>query len=106
MPDSFVKDPGEVLDYDRDWKFRDEASRTAGGTGNGWLAAGETITTSTWSVPTGITQATPAPSQADGLAKIWLSGGIAGEEYRITNTVVTSAGRTGRRSFTIRVENR
>lgn len=106
MPDSFVKAPTEVLDYKRDWKYADEKSRATGGAGDGWLDIGETITTSTWSVPVGITQATPAPSHADGLATIWLSGGAADGVYTITNTIVTSAGRTGVRSITVRVENR
>jgi hypothetical protein len=106
MPDTFVKDPVETLDYDRDWKYKDEASRTAAGTGNGWLATGETITTSTWAVPTGITQTTPAPSHTDGLAKIWLTGGTDGVDYTLTNTVVTNTGRTGKRSITIQVRAR
>ena len=106
MPDTFVKDPGETESYKRDWKFRDEASRTAGGAGNGWLDPGETITNSTWSVPAGITQTTPTPSQSDGLATIWLLGGTDGQDYRIVNTVTTSTGRVGKRSITVQVRTR
>lgn len=104
MSDAFVKDPGGVLDFKRDWKYDTEAARAAGGTGNGWLASGETITTSTWTVPTGITK--DSDSNADGLAVVWLSGGTVGQSYRVVNTVVTSAGRTDRRSITVSIQDR
>jgi len=38
----FLKDPDAVLDYGFDW--------------SDWLADGETISTSTWTVETGITK--------------------------------------------------
>lgn len=103
MPDSFVKAPAEVLPYKRDWKYKDEASRTAGGTGNGYLD-GETITTSSWTVPTGITK--DSETHADGLATVWVSGGTIGQTYRLVNTIVTSGGRTAQRSIDVSVQTR
>ncbi len=97
-----LKDPSEVLDYSVDWD-RSTASAAAG---TGWLAASETITASTWTVPTGITQTTPAPSVASGKTTIWLSGGTTGTRYTITNHVTTSQGRQGERSFTVDVRER
>ena len=86
----FTKDPAGVLDYTFDWAD--------------WLAVGDTIQTSTWSVPTGITQVTTALAGAK--ASIWLSGGTAGTTYRVTNHIVTTGGRTDERSFTIIMLNK
>jgi len=73
------KDPGEKLDYAVDWTTR---------------LAGDTIATSNWTVPTGITQTTPAPSFTNTLTTIWLLGGTIGQTYELTNTITTAAGRT------------
>lgn len=87
---SWVRDPDSVLDYVADW--------------SAWLEAGETIVTSSWIVPTGIVM---GPDTHDGTtATIWLSGGTNGTDYRITNRVVTTAGRTDDRSITIKVRQR
>lgn len=106
-------DPNAVLDYSVDWKYKSPASRATGTNPDGWLAAGETISSSTWTVPTGLTQlgpatspTAPAPSQVDGKATIWLTGGTAGDTYKLTNKIVTSAGRTDERSIQIDVKNR
>ena len=87
---TFRKDPDAVLDYGFDW--------------SAWLASGETISTSTWTVPTGITK--DSDEKGDTSTKIWLSGGEDGETYAIANKVVTSAGRTDERSFDVVVEER
>lgn len=87
----YLKDPNAVLDYGFDW-----------GT-DGWLGA-DTIATSTWTVPSGLTS--EASSNTTTTATVWLSGGTAGQVYEVTNRIVTAAGRTDERSFTIRVENR
>lgn len=83
----YVKDPASVLDYARDWSE--------------WLAAGETITTSTWTAdPTNADAVLHinSSSQANGVATIWLSGGTVGVVYRITNRVTTSAARVDERT--------
>lgn len=89
---AYLKDPAEVKDYGIDW--------------SALLADTETITTSTWTVPTGITApATPTTAPTATVATIWLSGGTAGTSYRITNHVLTSEGREFERSFTVTVED-
>lgn len=84
------KDPSDVLDYTRDWSTD--------------LVTGETISTSTWTVPTGITK--DSDSNDDDTATIWLSGGTHGTDYEVANKIVTSAGRTYERTFRIQVRER
>jgi len=79
---TFRKDPDAVLDYLWDW--------------TSWLQTGETITTSTFIVPTGITKNSDTNTATT--CTIWLSGGTIGATYKITNRIVTSAGRTNDRS--------
>lgn len=86
----YTKDPDAVLDYQVDW--------------SSWLESGETISTSTWVVPTGITEDSSSNTSTD--ATIWLSGGTVEETYTVTNRVTTSLGRTDDRSFVISVQER
>ena len=79
---TFRKDPDAVLDYLWDW--------------TSWLQTGETITTSTFIVPSGITKNSDTNTATT--CTIWLSGGTIGATYKITNRIVTSAGRTNDRS--------
>lgn len=88
---AYVKDPGEKKDYGYDWSAH--------------LGDVDTISTSTWVVQTGLTQTTPAPSKTDTTTTIWLSGGTAGTEYRVTNHVVTAQGREFERSFYVNVQD-
>ena len=74
-----AKDPGEDKDYGIDWTTR---------------LGGDPIASSAWSLPVGITQATPAPSFTATSTTIWLSGGTSGTTYTLTNTVTTTGGRT------------
>lgn len=83
---AFTKDPDAVLDYLVDW--------------TDWLA-GDTIVTSTWIVPTGITKDTDTKTAT--AARIWLSGGTAETVYLVTNRVVTAGGRTNDRTLDIYV---
>lgn len=87
---SFAKDPGENLDYGIDW--------------SDWLAAGETISTSVWTVAAGLTKG--SDSNTTTTTTVWLSGGTAGTTYRVENAVTTNASRTGVRSFLIVVQDR
>jgi len=82
--ETWIKDPDAILDYTIDW-------------GPNWLSDGETISTSTWIVPANITE--DSDSNDDTTATIWLSGGVEGESYDITNRITTSAGRQDDRSF-------
>jgi hypothetical protein len=83
----FTKDPSDNLDYGFDW--------------SGWLGPGETIASSTWDVPDGITAG--VASYDNTTTTQWLSAGTSGIEYTCTNNIVTNLGRTGDRSFTILV---
>jgi|DEB0MinimDraft_3_1074331.scaffolds.fasta_scaffold05934_3 hypothetical protein len=87
---TFTKDPDAVLDYSIDW--------------NDWLVGGEKITSSTWIVPSGITQ--DSASATDYVTTIWFSGGTEGVTYRVTNRIVTDDGRTDDRSFNIQIFER
>ena len=85
-----LKDPSAVLDYAFDW--------------TGWLAAGETITSHTVTVPTGLTL--ESSTAASGIVTAWISGGTAGTTYRVECLIVTTAGRTDERSLWITVQER
>ncbi|HZT32755.1 MAG TPA: hypothetical protein VFA33_22900 [Bryobacteraceae bacterium] len=87
---TFIKDPDAVLDYSVDWSK--------------WLA-GDQIQTSAWSVSDTALQAT---DESNTLTRttVWLSGGVAGQPYTVTNRITTSSGRTDDRSFIIQVQDR
>ena len=89
-----LKDPGASLDYGVDW-------------GSEYLS-NDVIATSGWAVEPVEVGGLLIASQANDLLRstVSLSGGVAGHLYRLTNTVVTTGGRTDSRSFTIRVEKR
>jgi hypothetical protein len=71
------KDPDEVVDYHIDWSARLD---------------GDTISTSTWVVPSGITKDSDENTTTS--TTIWLSGGDEGATYVIVNRVDTAGGRT------------
>ncbi len=83
------KDPDAVLPYKIDW--------------SAWLA-GATISTSSWIVPSGL--AKDSDSFTSTIATVVLSGGTAGETYRVTNRITTNDGRTDDRSISLRVVER
>lgn len=89
----FVKGPVSKLDFAIDW--------------DAWVSApgdGDAVTSSTWSVPTGITK--ESDSLADNKATIWLSTSTLGQEYTLTNSIVTLLGRQDSRWIRIKVVNR
>lgn len=86
---SFLKDPDATLDYLVDW--------------SGWLGS-DTISASAWVVPDGITKTTD--SHTTTTATVWLSGGTAGDVYRVTSRITTAGGRVNDRTITIRCQNR
>jgi hypothetical protein len=85
----FFKDPNAVLDYQVDWAT--------------WLST-DTIVTSTWTVPTGITKASDTNTTTT--TTIWLSGGTANTDYTLVNRITTAAGRTQDQSILITVRDR
>lgn len=89
MSKVYEKDPNAILDYVNDW--------------SDWLIS-DTIVTSSWIVPSGITKDDEAQSTTT--ATIWLSGGTVNTDYSVVNRIVTTAGRTEDRTITIRVRQR
>ena len=85
----FEKDSNAILDYTVDW--------------TSWLD-GDTISTSTWIIPSGITKTNE--SNDDENAVVWISGGTAGNIYSIVNRIVTAAGRQDDRTIRIKVVNK
>lgn len=90
--DILKKDPDATLDFALDW------SR--------WLLPGDSIATATWTIPTGITQATPAPSILASKTIIWLSGGTLSQVYTLRCRIVTAQDRVDERSLVIRITKR
>lgn len=89
MPQTFLKDPNAILDYQINWAT--------------WLGT-DTISSSSWTAPTGITKVSDTSTTTT--TTIWLSGGTAGASYEVVNRIVTAGGRTEDRSITIRIEER
>ena len=94
MAQVFIKDSDADLDYKFDWNDDNDP----------WLATGETISSHVITAETGITAYND--SEADGVVKIWIKGGTAGERYDIACKIVTSAARTDERTIIIRCTNR
>jgi hypothetical protein len=90
MPQEFIKDVSAELDYMIDWVD--------------WLDVGESLSTSTWTVPDGLIA--DSDSFTVSTTTVWLSGGVADTNYRVINTVVTDLGRTDERSIRIKVRQR
>lgn len=86
----YLKDPSAVLDWVFDW--------------TDWLASGETITDHTITGETGIT--VDSSTESAGKVTVWLSGGTAGENYKVACLITTTAGRTDERTIWIKVVNR
>lgn len=85
----YTKAPTEVLDYQEDW--------------SDWLGT-DTIATSTWSFPAGITK--ESDTNTTTAATVWVSGGTLGTTYRTSNTVTTAGGRTAIRSVGFRIRQK
>jgi hypothetical protein len=91
-----AKDPNDVLDYSLDWRtYR--------------LVVGDNISASTW-----FTDSTGSPPDltmdsdnfdAD-VTTVWLSGGVAGTTYIVTNRVTTDAGRSMDQSVKLKVKEK
>jgi hypothetical protein len=81
----FEKDPEAVLDYTVDWTDR--------------LEGIDTIATSIWIVPAGITNDIDTFTATS--ATIWLSGGTINQTYRLINEIVTVGGRIQDRTIAI-----
>ena len=87
----FVQDPQATLDYTLDWAP--------------WLGS-DTINVSTWVADSPVVIESGSESQTDTTTTLFLSGGVHGSNYTITNTITTIGGRQDDRSFELRVRNR
>ena len=84
-----VQDPDDITDWGCDW--------------TDWLQDGEVLTASSWILPTGLvnTQETLTTTTTS----VFISGGVAGTKYLITNRISTAT-RTEDRSMYIRCEEK
>ena len=73
-----------------------------------WLAKqgelGDTISTSEWEYPDGISLESTV--QQATLAVAWISGGTPGERYQVVNKIVTVGGRTIEQAFYLEIDRR
>lgn len=92
---AFVKDPDAILDYAFDWNNEDKGQ---------WLQTGETISSHTVTVETGLTK--DSDSETGGIVTVWLSGGALGESYLVGCKIITNLGRTDERSAKIIINER
>lgn len=90
MTEDYLKVPQASLFYQLDW--------------SDWLKSGDTIVSSVWVVPTGITNVTSLVEPGNKITSIKLTGGTVGEAYIITNRITTAlSAEVEERSFIIRV---
>lgn len=75
ITDPYIKDPDNTEPFAIDWTLR---------------LAGNTIATSAWSVPAGLTNA--GENNTSTIATLVLSGGTAGETYAVVNSIVDDSG--------------
>jgi len=86
--DYYVKDPDTVDDIPIDWSdYLTEKS--------------DTISSSSWIVPTGITLDSDTETTTGTTA--WLSGGTLGCEYVCVNRIVTVGGRTQDKTIVVKI---
>ena len=83
-----LKDPDSTIDYTMDW-------------GTKWLVS-DYIVSSTWIVESGLTLV--SQSNTTTTATVFISGGVIGNTYIITNRITTNLGRIDDRSINIRIE--
>ena len=87
-----LKDEHATLDYSLDYST--------------WLD-GDTITSSAWLLPAGETSLVVATSTfTTTSATVWLSGGVLGKTYRVTNRIATAAGRIDDHTLLLLILNR
>lgn len=97
MSEQYLKDPNAVIDYAIDWSAN-------------YLLVGEEITASSWFIlPQGAINdlsIDTIPPMASGKASVFVTAGIPGKIYQLTNRITTDQGRTDDRSIAIRVEEK
>jgi hypothetical protein len=108
----FVKDPDSVEPFHIVWCSLDNTND--GSSSDTGELQGETISSSSWTVPTGITKDSDNKLSvtiqgityvANTVATIWLSGGTAGQDYALVNQIETSGNRTLDHTILIKVRD-
>lgn len=84
----FTKDPNDQLDWSMDWNL--------------FLPTSDAITSSTWTVPGGITKINDLFSARS--THIWVSGGTLDATYILANRITTREGRIAERSLVILIK--
>lgn len=87
-----LKAPGSVVDWGIEWT----------------LEAGETIVGSTWTITQldpddGVAVVAGSPRIEGDITVVMLAGGVFRRSATVTNTIITSAGRTLQESFSLRI---
>lgn len=86
-----IKDPSAIKDYKYDW-------------GTNWLAAGETISSATVTVPAGLTKV--SQSNTTTTVTVRLSGGTAGPTWiPVVCHITTNQGQEDDRTIYIKVQD-
>ena len=85
------KDPDEVLDYSIDWSAR---------------MANDSIVASSFIVAPGANVAIVANSYSNTMTTVWLAAGTAGRVAKVTNHVVTAAGREFDQSVSLTIQQK
>jgi len=80
-----TRDQDDVDDWKFDW--------------SDWLGT-DTISSSVVAVESGLTKDSDSITDSSTSVTVWLSGGIVGSEYKVTSSIVTTAGREKDRSVT------
>ena len=84
------QDVAARLDYSEDWTE--------------FIVAGDFIVSSDWAADSPEVLLSD-PSITGALTTVWVSGGVAGKTYRISNTIVTDAGRRDVRYFVLSIKD-
>lgn len=85
MEQEYTHSPTAHLDYGFDW--------------SNWLSEGETIVSSVWAVDAGLAMSNQQLVGA--VASLFISGGVVGNIYKISNTITSSASRIDTRTFAV-----
>lgn len=84
------KTPAATLDFVQDW--------------SNWLASGDTIASSVWTLETGLTLDSEANTNTTATGVI--SGGAVGKVYKVENTVTTANGLDETMTWFVTVQTR
>lgn len=86
----YDQSPTDVLDYDVDFAQ--------------WLESGDTVTAATATISGDGTIVIDSYSNTTTAAKVWVSGGAAGDEATVQVVAETAGGRTKTNCFRIRIK--